>query len=102
MSSDETRTPQERLDELTKRYRKLHEQKISAETTHRNAKQRLGELREEAREKYETDDIDKLKEKLTKMRSENDERIISYKKSLDKIESQLDKVKKGKELEDLE
>jgi multidrug efflux pump subunit AcrA (membrane-fusion protein) len=99
MNSEEARSPEERLNELKLRYGKLHEEKISAEANHKNALERLEELREEAREKYQTEDIEELKTKLAEMRRENEEKLRIYEASLTSIEKQLSQVKKGEKLE---
>ena len=59
-----------RIDETLKR---LDKRKTEAEIHLKNATGRLGELQEEAREKYGTDDLAELRKKLSTMKSENDE-----------------------------
>ena len=52
------------IEELQQRYQLLNTKKIQSETNLLNATQLLDNLKKEAREKYGTDDLDALREKL--------------------------------------
>ena len=77
------------IEELQKRYQKLDKRKTEAEIHLKNATKQLEELKKESREKYGTDDVTKLREKLDTMTSENEEKRRKYQADLDQIESDL-------------
>ena len=54
------------IEQLQERYRGLHTKKIQADTNLENAKNKLDELKKEAREKFGTDDVEELREKLAR------------------------------------
>src|SRR5258706_10365834 len=80
---------QQTIEELQKRYEKLHTRKIQAETNLENTQKQLEALKKEAREKFGTDDVAKLREMLATMKSENDARRTKYQSELDRIEEDL-------------
>jgi hypothetical protein len=49
-------------------------------------------LKKEAREKYGTDDLNTLREKLDAMKAENEEKRMNYQAELDRIETELKSV----------
>jgi hypothetical protein len=77
------------IEELQKRYEKLHTRKIQAETQRDTARKRLEELKAEARAKYQTDDVEQLRQKLEQMRLENEQKRAQYQADLDGIEREL-------------
>lgn len=77
------------IEQLRDRYQKLHTRKIQAETSLDHAKQELERLKQEAREKYQTDDLAELRRQLAKMTEENEEKRRTYQAGLDQIESDL-------------
>jgi hypothetical protein len=77
------------IEVLQQRYQTLHTRKIQAETNLANAIQQLDRLKQQAREKYGTDDVAKLREQLDTMRTENDQKRRSYQAQLDGIELDL-------------
>src|SRR5262245_1560510 len=85
-------TPKQSIEELQKRYQKLNTRKIQAETNLENARMQLERLRKEAREKYGTDDVDELRNKLNQMTAENEEKRSKYQVELDGIERELEAV----------
>lgn len=82
------------IEELRKRYEKLHTRKIQAETNLENTENQLDALKNEALEKYGTDDVGKLREMLLAMKSENDAKRSRYQTELDRIESDLAAVER--------
>src|SRR3954468_11136613 len=77
------------IEELQRRYEKLNTKKIQAETNLENTQKQLESLKKEAREKYGTDDVTQLREKLVAMQADNDARRKKYQTELDKIEEDL-------------
>ena len=86
-----TRPPQG-IEELQQRYQSLNAKRITAEADLKNAQKRLDELRQEARAKYGTDDIEQLERKLQAMREENEQKRSAYQAELDRIEDALAEV----------
>lgn len=89
----ETADPQS-IEELQSRYQKLNTRKIQAETNLVNAKKQLEQLQQEARDKYETDDLVTLRDKLDAMKAANESKRRDYQQQLDRIESELHAVEK--------
>src|SRR5688500_10096002 len=83
------------IEQLQQRYNALHRQQIQAETNLKNAQRQLDSLRAEAREKYQTDDLDVLRQKLADMKEENDRKRREYQDKLDKIEADLAEVEES-------
>lgn len=77
------------IEELTERYQKLHTRKIQAETNLQNARHRLEILKRDAKEKYQTDDLDLLQHKLAEMTADNEAKRSKYQADLDGIEAEL-------------
>lgn len=92
--SSHVNTEQQGIEELTERYQRLNKRRIEADTNLRNAKERLGELKEKAREEFGTDDLEQLKQELDALRRENEEKRSQYQTSLDEIEGELKKVER--------
>lgn len=80
------------MEQLQDRYQRLHRKKIETETELKTARRRLDELQAEAREKYGTDDLTALEEKLAAMKAENEAKRAEYQKSLDQIDADLSEV----------
>ncbi len=80
------------IEELKARYEQLNEQKIKVETQRDEAVKRLNRLKAEALDKFGTDDLEKLKKKLTDMKSQNEKKRSQYQKKLDGIEQKLAEV----------
>lgn len=80
------------IDELQQKYQALNKRKIQAETNLDNARKQLELLKKEAREKYGTDDLVALQNKLAQMRAENEQKRRQYQADLEKIERQLASV----------
>jgi chromosome segregation ATPase len=80
------------IEQLQRRYQELNRRKIQAETQRDGAATRLEELKTQAREKYGTDDVAKLREKLAGIIDENNRKRAKYQEDLDKIEKGLAEV----------
>ena len=77
------------MDELRRRYERLRERRITAEADLKNANQELDRLKQEAREKYGTDDLAELTRMLEGMKRENERKRAEYQQPLDGIEARL-------------
>jgi chromosome segregation ATPase len=84
-----TNAGEQTIEELQQRYHELNRKKIQAETQRDSAKTRLDDLKAQAREKYGTDDVTKLQEKLAEIINENARKKAKYQEDLDKIEQGL-------------
>jgi hypothetical protein len=82
------------MEQLQTRYRQLHNRQIEAKTNLNHAERQLAELRKEAMDKYETDNLDELRAKLATMKAENESKRRDYQASLDKIEADLAEVER--------
>lgn len=80
------------LDQLQQRYARLHERKVRADANLETAQKQLDRLRQEAREKYGTDDLDQLRSKLTEMEQSNERQRSEYQLALEAIEGELAQV----------
>jgi chromosome segregation ATPase len=83
------------IEELQSRYSKLNAKKIEAETELKGAKRRLDELKVEALQKYGTDDVAELRQKLADMKAENEQKRAKYQADLDLIEQSLAEVEQS-------
>ncbi len=77
---------------LKKRYEELNKKKIRVEAEHASTERRLRELQRKARDTYDTDDLDQLRQKLADMTHENETRRAAYQTHLDDIEDKLAQV----------
>ena len=77
------------IEQLTSRYNKLHETRITAGSDLKHATNELSKLKQEALENYGTDDITALEYKLNEMRQSNEQKLESYQQHLDEIETKL-------------
>jgi hypothetical protein len=80
------------IEALQGRYNKLNTRKIQAETNLENARRQLEQLKQEAREKYGTDDVTALRAKLAELSAENELKRKNYQAQLDRIEGELEAV----------
>lgn len=87
-------TREQSIEELQRRYQGLHTKKIQAETQRDAAKQRLEELKSQARAKYGTDDLGQLRTKLDEMIAENARKRSAYQADLDRIEQGLAEIER--------
>jgi len=93
-ANTETASSEQTIEQLQSRYRELNTKKIQAETNLKNATEHLTGLKEEARQKFGTDDVAELRKKLEAMKAENEEKRKNYQAQLDQIESDLLGVEK--------
>src|SRR3954453_15813268 len=77
------------IEQLQRRHEQLNTQKIQAQTKLESARQQLEALKREAREKYGTDDLAVLRQKLADMKDENERKRADYQAELDRIETDL-------------
>jgi chromosome segregation ATPase len=80
---------EESIEQLQNRYADLNTKKIEAGVNLENATRTLNTLKEEARQKFGTDDVADLQEKLKAMKVENEEKRKNYQAELDRIETEL-------------
>jgi hypothetical protein len=80
------------IEQLKKRHKELERHKTTAEANSQTATQQLDALKQEAREKYGTDDLDQLKKKLQEMKEGNERKRSDYQKHLEEIETRLVQV----------
>ena len=73
------------IEELQRRYQLLRDKKVAAETNHKNAQERLDQLKKEARARYGTDNVEELQLKLEAMQAENAAKRMQYQADLDRI-----------------
>jgi predicted nucleic acid-binding Zn-ribbon protein len=84
-----TNAGEQTIEQLQQRYQELNKKKIQSETQRDSATKRLEELKAQALEKYGTDDVAKLQEKLAEINNENARKKSKYQDDLDKIEKGL-------------
>jgi phage shock protein A len=85
------------IEKLRERFQALHTEKVRAEQDYKNAQETLDKLQEQAREQFETDDLDKLQAMLAKIEEENLEKRKEYQASLDQIDANLRMVEDSEE-----
>jgi hypothetical protein len=84
--------PPQDIATLERRYNELRDKKIAAQENLRTSSENLEELKRQARESYQTDDLDALRGKLQDMEQENQRKLTEYQEHLTNIESQLSSV----------
>lgn len=82
------------IEQLQKRYQDLNTQKIQAARDLDHANMQLDALRKEAREKYGTDDLAELQDKLKAMKADNEAKRLKYQTDLEAIETALAAVER--------
>jgi phage shock protein A len=90
------------IEKLRERFQALHTEKVRAEQDYKNAQETLEKLQEQAREQFETDDLDQLQAMLAKIEEENLEKRKEYQASLDQIDANLKKVEDSEEQSSLD
>ena len=90
------------IEKLRERFQALHTEKVRAEQDYKNAQETLEKLQEQAREQFETDDLDQLQAMLAKIEEENLEKRKGYQASLDQIDANLKKVEDSEEQSSLD
>lgn len=82
------------IEQLKKKHKELEKQKTTAEANLKTATDQLEALKEEAKQKYETDDLDQLRRRLAEMKESNEKKRADYQKHLEEIEIRLAQVEK--------
>ena len=82
------------LDALRKRHKALETQKTTEEANLQNAESNLRDLKLDALQKYETDDLDALRKKLEEMEADNERKRAEYQAHLQSIQDKLEEVKR--------
>ena len=90
------------IEKLRARFQALHTEKVRAEQDYKNAQETLEKLQEQAREQFETDDLEQLQAMLAKIEEENLEKRKGYQASLDQIDANLKKVEDSEEQSSLD
>jgi chromosome segregation ATPase len=83
------------IEQLQQRYQQLHTRKIQCDTKLDQARKQLEDLKREAREKYDTDDVAELQAKLAAMKADNEEKRGAYQAQLEGIERELSQVEQN-------
>src|SRR5947208_3053751 len=89
--SPQSEPPQD-ITALEQRYNNLRDKKIAAAANLETSNQNLETLQQQAREAYETDDLEALRRKLQEMEQENQRKLTEYQQHLTAIEEQLSQV----------
>jgi chromosome segregation ATPase len=82
------------IEQLRKKHKDLEGKKIAAQTNLKNAEDQLSRLKQEAREKWDTDDLEELKQKLENMKTDNENKRASYQQHVEQIETRLSDVER--------
>lgn len=77
------------IEELQKRFDQFKSQKVKFETQRDAALEELENLKQQARELYDSDDVETLEAMLKKMKTENESKRSEYQRSLDVIDEKL-------------
>ncbi len=80
------------LGKLRQRFEKLNNQKIRADEQRRLAESQLAQFREEALEKWGTDQLEILEQKLERMKRDNEAASMEYERHLDEIDAALQDI----------
>ena len=78
---------QQTIEQLQQRYEQLRTRKIQAQTKLESARDELERLKKEAREKYGTDDIAELRQRLETMKQENERKRAEYQADLSALKA---------------
>ena len=80
------------IEALKKRHKELEHQKVTSEANFKTATEQLEAVKKEALDKYGTDEIDQLRNKLLEMKDQNERTRAQYQKHLEEIETRLAQV----------
>ena len=94
MAADNRTKPALDIEQLRKKHKELERQKTTAEANLKTATDQLEALKEEARQKYGTDDLDQLRRRLAEMKESNEKKRADYQNHLEEIEVRLAQVEK--------
>ncbi|MBN1608267.1 MAG: hypothetical protein JW940_16665 [Polyangiaceae bacterium] len=81
-------------EQLKKRHADLNTRRIEAQTNLKNAEEHLERLKQDAREKWDTDDSDELRRKLEEMKKDNENKRASYQTHIEELDARLREVDK--------
>ena len=87
-----TKKQPQTIETLQARYESLKEQRLVVEVQRKSTLEKLTELKQEALEKYGSDDLGELKTILARMKSENESKRAKYQQALDAIEKKLEAI----------
>jgi len=82
------------IEQLKKKHKELEKQKTTAEANLKTATDQLEALKDEARQKFGTDDLAQLRSRLAEMKETNEKKRADYQKHLEEIETRLAQVEK--------
>jgi chromosome segregation ATPase len=85
-------TPKLDIEALKKKHKELDAKRIAAEANLKTAETRLADLKREALEKWATDDLTALKEKLEQMKQDNEAKRADYQQHIEQVEARLNEV----------
>ena len=80
------------MEQLQHRYEQFKSQKVKFETQRDAALEELENLKQQARELYQSDDVSELESMLDRMKADNEAKRSKYQASLDDIDRQLQEV----------
>lgn len=80
------------IEVLKAKHRKLNEKRIATEANLKTAEARLADLKREALEKWQTDDLETLKQKLEQLKLENEAKRAAYQQHIEQVEARLTEV----------
>ena len=83
---------QQTMEQLQQRYEQFKSQRVKFETQRDAALEELENLKQQARELYDSDDVSELEKMLERMKAENENKRSQYQASLDNIDRQLQEV----------
>lgn len=90
--SASNQSPVPDIEVLTAQFQKLNKRKIESERDLVNAQKNLNELKQQAQDEYETDNLEELQEKLEQIKAENERKRAEYYQTLEQIEAELTKI----------
>jgi hypothetical protein len=82
------------IEQLRKKHKELETKKIAAEANLHNAETQLHALKQQALERWGTDDLAELKQKLEDMKTDNEKKRAAYQDHIQGIENRLAEVEK--------
>ncbi len=85
-------TPKLDMEALRQKHRELDARRIKAKANLETAENRLAELKREALENWQTDDLELLKQRLEQMKQENEAKRAAYQQHIEQVEARLREV----------
>jgi len=84
--------PAQTIEDLRNRYDALSTERVRLQTQKERAETDLSKIKQQARDEFGTDDLDKLQSMLSEMKLKNEAEKSEYQKRLDEIELKLLKI----------